>query len=87
MGRLVLCRCFNFHHVPAQNQTWRKRFASKQPLCDALTEILAASGPTWRYLNKGTHEEENPQEFDRAQVELVVSCLQRIDALELRAGR
>lgn len=60
---------------------------SKQPLHDALTEVLAASNPTWNILNKGTHEEENREEFDRVQVELVISRLERIDALELRGGR
>lgn len=73
--RLKLGNIPNFQH------------ASKQPLCEAFTEILAASGLTWTYLNKGTHEEDNREEFDRAQVELVVSRLERIDALELRAGR
>lgn len=60
---------------------------SKQPLHDALAEILAASNPAWNILNKGTHEEENREEFDRVQVELVISRLERIDALELRNGR
>jgi recombinational DNA repair ATPase RecF len=60
---------------------------NKQPLFQALEEILSASNLTWTYLNKGTHEEENREEFDRAQVELVVSRLERIDALDLRAGR
>jgi ABC-type glutathione transport system ATPase component len=60
---------------------------SKQPLQAALEEILSASNLTWRYLNGGTHEEEDRDEFDRVEVELVVSRLERIDALELRIGR
>jgi len=60
---------------------------SKQPLEAALEEILSASNLTWRYLNGGTHEGEDRDEFDRAEVELVVTRLERIDALELRAGR
>ncbi|MES2974188.1 MAG: AAA family ATPase [Pseudomonadota bacterium] len=58
---------------------------SKAALLDALNEILNASNLTWTYLNKGTHEEENRQEFDRVEVELVITRLERIDALQLRA--
>lgn len=61
--------------------------ASKAPLCGALDEILSASNLTWRYLNGGTHEEEDRDEFDRVEVELVVSRLERIDALDLRIRR
>ncbi len=60
---------------------------SKAPLREALEEVLNASNLTWKYLNSGTHEEESRDEFDRAEVELVVSRLERIDALELRTGR
>jgi hypothetical protein len=59
---------------------------SKQPLQGALEEILSASNLTWKYLNGGTHEEEDRDEFDRAEVDLVVTRLERIDALELRAA-
>lgn len=61
--------------------------ASSAPLREALEEILSASNLTWRYLNGGTHEEENRDEFDRIEVELVVSRLERIDALDLRTRR
>lgn len=60
---------------------------SKAPLHDALAEILNASNLTWKYLNGGTHEEENRDEFDQVEVELVVSRLERIDALDLRTCR
>lgn len=60
---------------------------SKVPLREALDEILSASNLTWKYLNGGTHEEENRDEFDRIEVELVVSRLERIDALDLRTFR
>lgn len=60
---------------------------SKAPLRDALEEILSASNLTWKYLNGGTHEEENRDEFDRVEVELVVSRLERIDALDRRTRR
>lgn len=60
---------------------------NKAPLREALEEILSASNLTWRYLNGGTHEEEGRDEFDRVEVELVVSRLERIDALDLRTRR
>ena len=60
---------------------------SRAPMRDALDEILSASNLTWRYLNGGTHEEEDRDEFDRIEVELVVSRLERIDALDLRTRR
>lgn len=61
--------------------------SSKAPLREALEEILSASNLTWRYLNGGTHEEEGRDEFDRVEVELVVSRLERIDALDLGTRR
>jgi hypothetical protein len=60
---------------------------SNAPLREALEEILSASNLTWRYLNGGTHEEQDRDEFDRVEVELVVSRLERIDALDLRTRR
>lgn len=60
---------------------------SNVPLREALEEILNASNLTWRYLNAGTHEEEDRDEFDRVEVELVVSRLERIDALDLHTRR
>lgn len=60
---------------------------SKAPLREALEEILSASNLTWRYLNGGTHEEQDRDEFDRVEVELVVSRLELIDALDLRTRR
>jgi hypothetical protein len=60
---------------------------SNGPLRTALEEILSASNLTWKYLNGGTHEQEDRDEFDRVEVELVVSRLERIDALDLRVRR
>lgn len=60
---------------------------SRELLLTAISEILNASNLTWTYLNGGTHEQEGRDEFDRAEVELVVTRLERIDALELRMGR
>lgn len=41
----------------------------------------------WNYLNKGTHEEANRDDFDAALVESVVQTLEELDGLDLRAGR
>ncbi|MCX7207911.1 MAG: AAA family ATPase [Proteobacteria bacterium] len=60
---------------------------SKAPLHEALEQILSASNLTWKYLNGGTHEAEDRDEFDRVEVELVVSRLECIDALDLRIRR
>jgi len=41
----------------------------------------------WSYLNKGTHEEADRDDFDAELVESVVRTLEQVDALDLRAGR
>lgn len=62
--------------------------ASKEPLLNAVEIILGIpSNLIWTYLNKGTHEEADREEFDREQVALVVQTLEEIDRLELRQGR
>jgi recombinational DNA repair ATPase RecF len=63
--------------------------ASKEPLLNALEAILGIPSATlvWTYLNKGTHEEADRDDFDRAQVTLVIETLERVDQLELRQGR
>ncbi|MBO7827384.1 AAA family ATPase [Burkholderia pseudomallei] len=62
--------------------------ASKEPLLNAIEIILGIpSNLIWTYLNKGTHEEADREEFDREQVALVVQTLEQIDRLELRQGR
>lgn len=44
--------------------------------------LLGISGESreWRYLNKGTHEEENRAEFSRETVNQIISALEAIDA-------
>ncbi|WP_302074302.1 hypothetical protein [Burkholderia glumae] len=56
---------------------------------NALDAILGIPSTTlvWTYLNKGTHEEADREDFDRAQVTLVIETLEQIDAVELRQGR
>jgi recombinational DNA repair ATPase RecF len=41
----------------------------------------------WTYLNKGTHEEANRDDFDSALVEFVIQTLEDLDGLDLRTGR
>jgi hypothetical protein len=41
----------------------------------------------WTYLNKGTHEEANRDDFDAALVESVVQTIEELDGLDLRNGR
>jgi hypothetical protein len=41
----------------------------------------------WTYLNKGTHEEADRDDFDRDQVATVIRALESIDAQERRPNR
>ena len=58
----------------------------KQPLIDTLARILGIGEQTlvWRYLNKGTHEQADRDDFDAGVVEDVVQLLESINALRLR---
>jgi len=63
--------------------------ANKPTLVAAYGRILGipATNLVWTYLNKGTHEEANRDDFDSTLVESVIQTLEEIDALDLRAGR
>ena len=63
--------------------------ANKPLLVAAYGQILGipAANLVWTYLNKGTHEEANRDDFDAALVEIVVQTLERLDGLDLRVGR
>lgn len=63
--------------------------ANKEPILNALRQILGipAQNLIWSYLNKGTHEEENRDDFDAGHVESVVRTLEELDALDLRRPR
>ncbi|ABE47222.1 AAA family ATPase [Polaromonas sp. JS666] len=63
--------------------------ANKPLLAAAYGRILGipAANLVWTYLNKGTHEEANRDDFDADLVESVVQTLEEIDGLDLRAGR
>jgi hypothetical protein len=55
---------------------------NKARVHDPIDQLLSRSGDSreWRYLNKGTHEENDRSEFDRQTVELIISSLEQIDA-------
>lgn len=63
--------------------------ANKPALVAAYGRILGipAANLVWTYLNKGTHEEANRDDFDATLVEEVVQTLEALDGLDLRAGR
>ena len=47
---------------------------------------IPSTNLVWLYLNKGTHEEADRDDFDAEVVETVVSTLEEIDALNIRPG-
>lgn len=63
--------------------------ANKASLVAAYGRILGipAANLVWNYLNKGTHEEANRDDFDGDLVEIVVQTLEALDGLDLRVGR
>jgi hypothetical protein len=73
--RLVEATTFNHAHKPA--------------LLAAYELILGipATNLVWIYLNKGTHEKANRDDFDATLVETVVQTLESLDSLDLRVGR
>lgn len=54
----------------------------KDNILAPINKLLGPNGDSreWRYLNKGTHEEEDRAEFDRATVTGIVEALAEIDA-------
>ncbi|MBK3508473.1 AAA family ATPase [Pseudomonas sp. MF6747] len=58
----------------------------KQPLLDGLGQILGIPEQTllWQYLNKGTHEEQDREDFDEGVVEQLVGLMEGMNALRLR---
>ena len=63
--------------------------ANKESLLIAYGRILGipANNLVWTYLNKGTHEEADRDDFDGELVESVVQTLEELDRLDLRTGR
>lgn len=62
---------------------------NKPLLVIAYGKILGipADNLVWTYLNKGTHEEANRDDFDATLVEAIVQTLEALDGLDLRVGR
>jgi hypothetical protein len=63
---------------------------ANQPLpVTAYGQILGipATNLVWTYLNKGTHETANRDDFDDTPVETIVQTLEALDGLDLRVGR
>ncbi|CNL43229.1 hypothetical protein NFB56_12850 [Yersinia ruckeri] len=62
---------------------------NKEQLIAAYGVILGIpeQNLVWTYLNKGTHEEENRDDFDGEHVESVIATLEALDSLELCPGR
>ena len=71
------------------NDTTTFTHANKPLLIAAYDGILGIpdANLVWTYLNKGTHEEANRDDFDAALVESVIQTLEELDGLDLRAGR
>jgi hypothetical protein len=75
----------------------RKKIASEQAFVHAnkphilvvLDTILGIPEQNliWVYLNKGTHEEADRDDFDSACVESIVTMIETLDALDLRPNR
>lgn len=62
---------------------------SKIPLINAYGSILGIpeANLVWTYLNKGTHEEADRDDFDAELVEIILQTLVTIDALDQRQRR
>ncbi len=60
--------------------------ANKPPIIAALNRVLGIPGQNlvWIYLNKGTHEEADRDDFDGDEVESVIVTLEELEALDLR---
>lgn len=54
---------------------------NKEAVFTPIDKLLGLNGNSreWRYLNKGTHEENDRAEFDRHTVETIVSALESLD--------
>lgn len=63
--------------------------ANKLPILTALDRVLGIpeQNLVWTYLNKGTHEEADRDDFDGNEVESVVVTLEELEALDLRQNR
>lgn len=55
--------------------------SNKSSVFDPISTLLGLNGGSreWRYLNKGTHEENDRSEFDRQTVGVLISALESLD--------
>ena len=55
---------------------------NKEAVLEPIETLLGFGGDSreWRYLNKGTHEDSDGAEFDRATVSTIVKELDKLDA-------
>ncbi len=62
---------------------------NKPKIIAAMDRILGIPEQNliWQYLNKGTHEESDRDDFDADEVESVVVTLEELEFLDLRSGR
>jgi len=62
---------------------------NKQTILDALNRLLGIpeQNLVWTYLNKGTHEEADRDDYDSDIVESVILTIEELQALDLRQGR
>ena len=79
-----LCEALRSKLTSAQNFV----HANKPPIIAALDRVLGIpeQNLVWLYLNKGTHEEADRDDFDANEVESVVVTLEELEALDLRPG-
>ncbi len=63
--------------------------ANKPPIVAALDRVLGIpeQNLVWTYLNKGTHEEADRNDFDGNEVESVVITIEELETLDLRIDR
>lgn len=71
------------------NDTTSFSHCEKEGVNVALSRILGIpeKNMIWIYLNKGTHEEADRDDFDGAEVEIVVQTLEQLDALSLKQNK
>lgn len=60
----------------------RGNIPNKTEIISSLTNLLGPNGnyPCWRYLNKGTHDEDDLPEFDHNIVGIIVESLEQLDS-------
>jgi energy-coupling factor transporter ATP-binding protein EcfA2 len=77
-----LCEALRRKIISAQNFV----HANKPPIVAALDRVLGIpeNNLVWVYLNKGTHEQADRDDFDGNEVESVVVTLEELEVLDLR---